>query len=226
MVEPEIAYADLDDIMNLTESFLGFIVSRVLEGRQEELKILERDTAILEKLVPPFPRISYDDAVIFLQGEREKLLNSDKEEDRKLGESIISEWGGDFGAPDETLLSGHYDKPLLVHRYPADIKAFYMKRDPEDDRLALCLDVLAPEGVGEIIGGGQRADSLDYLEKQIEAHKLPKESFEWFLDLRRYGTVPHGGFGLGVERTCAWLCGTEHVRETIPFPRMLHRIYP
>jgi asparaginyl-tRNA synthetase len=209
MVEPEMAYATLDDVMDLAEEFVAFIVARVLEQRKEELKVLERNTAPLEKIVPPFPRLSYDEAA------------------RKLNEAGHKfEWGGDFGAPDEAALSNMYDKPLLVHRYPAKVKAFYMKRDPADDRLALCVDMLAPEGVGEIIGGGQRADSLTYLEQQIAAHGLPQSAFEWYLDLRRYGSVPHGGFGLGVERTTAWLCGTEHVRECIPFPRMLYRIYP
>jgi len=209
MVEPEMSYATLDDVMNLAEDFLCFVVGRALENCREELKVLERDPAPLEKVQKPFPRVQYDDAVKILE---------------EMGHPF--EWGGDFGAPDETALSAKYDRPVLVHRYPAAVKAFYMKRDPQDDRLALCVDVLAPEGVGEIIGGGQRCDDLAFLEAQIEHHKLPKAAFEWYLDLRRYGSVPHGGFGLGVERTVAWITGTEHVRETIPFPRMLYKIYP
>ncbi len=209
MVEPEMAYASLDDVMDLAEDFLCHVVQRALEQCGEELKVLERDPKPLESVRKPFPRVQYDDAVKMLQ---------------EMGHPFP--WGGDFGAPDETALSAKFDRPVMVHRYPAAVKAFYMKRDPQDDRLAMCVDVLAPEGVGEIIGGGQRADDLEFIEKQIELHKLPKEAFEWYLDLRRYGSVPHGGFGLGVERTVAWISGTEHVRETIPFPRLLHKIYP
>ncbi|HVR76523.1 MAG TPA: asparagine--tRNA ligase [Planctomycetota bacterium] len=209
MVEPEVAFADLADIMDLAEAFLVHIVRHVLEHRRPELETLERDISKLERVVPPFPRLSYTEAAALL---------------RQKG--LAFEEGNDFGAPDETALSEHFDRPVLVHRYPAGVKAFYMKRDPADERFALCVDVLAPEGVGEIIGGGQREDDLDVLEKRIEAHGLPREPLEWFLDLRRYGTVPHAGFGLGLERTVAWLCGTEHVRECIPFPRMLYRIYP
>jgi len=171
--------------------------------------VLERDVSKLESVQAPFPRLSYDEAV--------KLL-------REKG--LPFEWGNDFGAADETAISTNFDRPVMVHRYPRAVKAFYMKRDPADERLALCVDVLAPEGVGEIIGGGQREDDLKTLEGGIAAHGLPREAFEWYLDLRRYGTVPHGGFGLGLERTVAWICGTEHVRECIPFPRMLYRIYP
>jgi asparaginyl-tRNA synthetase len=174
-----------------------------------ELKILERDISKLEKIVPPFPRVSYDDAVKMLNDKGHKF-----------------EWGGDLGAPDETLISEQFDKPVMVHRYPAGVKAFYMKRDPNDDRVALCVDTLAPEGYGEIIGGSQRADDLKFLEDQIAKHQLPMEAFKWYLDLRRFGSVPHSGFGLGVERTTAWICGTHHVRECIPFPRMLERITP
>ncbi len=209
MVEPEVAYADLDDVMQLAEDFVCHIVKRVLERRQAELADLERDLSKLEAIVPPFPRVSYDEAVEIL---------------KKAGRDF--EWGGDFGAPDETIISEAYDRPVMIHRYPAAVKAFYMKADPEDAKKALCVDVIAPEGVGEIIGGGQRADDLAYLEGKIEEHGLPKESFEWFLDIRRWGSVPHGGFGLGIERTVAWICGIEHVREAIPFPRMLYRIYP
>ncbi|HEX6622842.1 MAG TPA: asparagine--tRNA ligase, partial [Pyrinomonadaceae bacterium] len=215
MVEPEMAYATLDDVMDLSERFLSYIAARVLEERQEELKVLERDPAKLEGIVPPFPRLQYDDAVKMLQegharGQLEQRF----------------EWGGDFGAPDETYISGHYDKPVMVHRYPAAVKAFYMARDPERDDLALGVDVLAPEGYGEVIGGGERATSLAFLEEQIRVHELPREAFEWYLDLRRYGSVPHAGFGMGIERCVTWMCGTEHVRETIPFPRMLYRLRP
>ncbi|HEY3134459.1 MAG TPA: asparagine--tRNA ligase [Blastocatellia bacterium] len=215
MVEPEVAYADLDDIMNLAEEFITFIVHRVLENRRNELAELERDTSKLEKIEPPFPRLQYDDAVRMLQEAHEK-----GEIEQRF------EWGGDFGSPDETLISSQFDRPVMVHRYPASVKAFYMKADPERPELAMCVDVLAPEGYGEVIGGGQRADDLDYLLKQIHAHGLPEEAFDWYLDLRKYGTFPHGGFGMGIERCTAWLCGIEHIRETIPFPRMLYRLKP
>src|SRR6266850_6125264 len=215
MVEPEMAYATLDDVMVLSERMLSFIAQRVLENRGEELKILERDTSKLEAIVPPFPRMHYDDAVKLLQeGHAKGELES------------RFEWGGDFGAPDETYLSSNYDKPLMVHHYPAEVKAFYMARDPERNELALGVDVLAPEGYGEVIGGGERTTSLEFLEDQIKVHQLPKEAFEWYLDLRRYGSVPHAGFGMGIERCTAWMCGIEHVRETIPFPRMLYRLRP
>jgi asparaginyl-tRNA synthetase len=215
MVEPEMAYATLDDVMNLCERFISAIAARVLDERKEELKILERDTARLEQIVPPFPRLHYDDAV--------KLLH----EGHERGElENRFEWGGDFGAPDETYISQQFDRPVMVHRYPAAVKAFYMKRDPERDELALGVDVLASEGYGEVIGGGERATSLEYLEEQIKKEELPRESFEWYLDLRRYGSVPHAGFGMGIERCTAWMCGIEHVRETIPFPRMLYRLRP
>ena len=209
MVEPEIAYAGLEDIMVLAEEFLVHIVAHVLEHREKELMTLGRDLSALECIQSPFPRLSYDEACDLLE---------------ESGES--HERGDDFGAPAETAISKRFDRPVLVHRYPADIKAFYMKRDPEDPSKALCLDVLAPEGVGEIIGGGQREDELEVLESRIRDHKLPLEPFAWYLDLRRYGSVPHAGFGLGLERTVAWLCGTEHVRECIPFPRTLYRNYP
>ncbi|MBV9959288.1 MAG: asparagine--tRNA ligase [Acidobacteria bacterium] len=215
MVEPEVAYATLDDVMNLSERFLSYIAARVLDQRGEELKVLERDTAKLEAIVPPFPRLHYNDAVRMLQ------------EGHERGEiETRFEWGGDFGSPDETYLSGKYDKPLMVHRYPAAVKAFYMARDTENPELALGVDVLAPEGYGEVIGGGERATSLDFLREQIALHQLPEESFDWYLDLRRYGSVPHGGFGMGIERCTAWMCGIEHIRETIPFPRMLYRLKP
>jgi asparaginyl-tRNA synthetase len=209
MIEPEIAYAQLDDVMDLTEEFIETIVQDVLRDCRPDLAILERDVSRLEAIKRPFPRISYTEAV---------------ERMNKAGHKF--EWGGDFGAPDEEVVTKDFDKPVLVHRFPAEVKAFYMKRDPQDDRVALCVDVLAPEGYGEIIGGSQRADSLEYLEEQIEKHKLPKEAFEWYLDLRRFGSVPHGGFGMGLERTVAWITGNHHIRETIPFPRMLYKIYP
>lgn len=215
MVEPEVAYAELNDVMNLAEEFLTFIVQRVLDNRRKELAELERDTSKLEKIAPPFPRLQYDDAVKMLQAAHDK------------GElEARFEWGGDFGAPDETYLSNQFDRPVMVHRYPAAVKAFYMQPDPERPELAMCVDVLASEGYGEVIGGGQRADNLEYLLKQIQAHGLPEESFDWYLDLRKYGTFPHGGFGMGIERCVTWLCGIEHIRETIPFPRMLYRLKP
>jgi len=215
MVEPEMAYATLEDVFSLAERMLAYIATRVLEDRKEELKVLERDTAKLESIVAPFPRVHYDDAV--------KLLHEGF--DKGLLESKF-EWGGDFGAPDETYISSQFDKPVMVHHYPAAVKAFYMARDPERPELALGVDVLAPEGYGEVIGGGERATSLEFLREQIALHELPEEAFQWYLDLRRYGTVPHAGFGMGIERCTAWMCGIEHIRETIPFPRMLYRIRP
>jgi asparaginyl-tRNA synthetase len=215
MVEPEMAYATLDDVMSLCERFLSYIASRVLQDRAEELKILERDPSKLEAIVPPFPRLHYDEAVRILHEGHER-----GEMDTRF------EWGGDFGAPDETYISGRYDKPVMVHHYPAAVKAFYMARDPEREELALGVDVLAPEGYGEVIGGGERATSLEFLREQIALHQLPEEAFDWYLDLRRYGSVPHAGFGMGIERCTAWMCGIEHIRETIPFPRMLYRLKP
>ncbi|MGE3840480.1 MAG: asparagine--tRNA ligase [Vicinamibacterales bacterium] len=209
MVEPEMAYADLDDVMSLAEQLVSEVVARVLDKRRVELTLLERDTSKLERVQAPFPRISYDDAV-------ERL--------RAAGQPF--EWGGDLGGTDETVLSNMFDRPVCVHRYPSAVKAFYMKPDPTRPELALCVDVLAPEGYGEIIGGGQRLDDGDVLLERIRQHNLPEEAFEWYLDLRRYGSVPHGGFGMGIERVVAWLCGLEHVRETIPYPRMLYRLYP
>ncbi len=209
MVEPEVAFFDLNDDMDLAEEFLEYIVQTVLKDRAEELKILERDTTKLEQVKRPFPRISYTEAVEILH---------------KNG--VDFEWGDDFGAPDETIISNQFDRPVMVHRYPAEVKAFYMKRDPENEKVALAVDVLAPEGYGEIIGGSQREDDLDELLKRIKEHNLPQEYFEWYLDLRRYGTVPHAGFGLGLERTVTWICGIDHLRETIPFPRMIYRNTP
>jgi len=215
MLEPEMAYATLDDVMDLAERCLSYIAARVLETRQEELKTLERDTAKLESIVPPFPRLHYDDAAKMLEEGFQQGALENK-----------FEWGGDLGAPDETYLSSKFGKPVMVHHYPAAVKAFYMKRDPERDEIALGVDVLAPEGYGEVIGGGERSTSIEFLEEQIAAHGLPKEAFEWYLDLRRYGSVPHGGFGMGIERVTSWMCGIEHVREAIPFPRMLYRLKP
>jgi asparaginyl-tRNA synthetase len=209
MVEPEVAYATLDDIMSLAEEFITYVVKRVLDRGGSELQILERDISKLDKIEPPFPRVSYDEAVQLLRAK-----------------GVSFEWGGDFGGTDETLLSREYDRPLMVHRYPAQVKAFYMEPDPVRQDLALCVDVLAPEGYGEIIGGGQRAASLELLKRRIEEHHLPPAAFDWYLDLRKYGTFPHSGFGMGIERAVAWICGLEHVRETVPFPRMLYRLRP
>ncbi|MGC2446844.1 MAG: asparagine--tRNA ligase [Candidatus Sulfotelmatobacter sp.] len=215
MVEPEVAYATLDDVMELAEGLISFLVMRCLERRRVDLQTIGRDIAKLEKIAPPFPRISYDDAVKNLQeGHAQGALESK------------FEWGGDLGSPDETYLSAQFDKPVMVHRYPAKVKAFYMEPDPQRPDLALCVDVLAPEGYGEIIGGSQRMASHDLLLQRIHEHGLPEEAFKWYLDLRKFGSVPHGGFGMGIERAVAWICGLEHVRETIPFPRMLYRLYP
>jgi len=215
MVEPEIAYATLDDLMELAEGLISFVVKRCLERRRSDLQTIGRDVAKLEKIEAPFPRITYDEAVKMLQEAHGKgaLENN-------------FEWGGDLGSPDETYISSQFEKPVMVHRYPAKVKAFYMEPDPERLDLALCVDVLAPEGYGEIIGGSQRTASYDLLVKRIHEHGLPEEAFKWYLDLRKYGSVPHSGFGMGIERAVSWICGLEHVRETIPFPRMLHRLYP
>jgi len=215
MVEPEIAYAQLDDLMNLAEEFITFIVKRCLERRRTDLQAIGRDISKLETIEPPFPRISYDDAVKNLQEGHSKGALETK-----------FEWGGDLGSPDETYLSAQFDKPVMVHRYPAKVKAFYMEPDPQRPELALCVDVLAPEGYGEIIGGSQRMASHELLLQRIHEHGLPEEAFKWYLDLRKFGSVPHSGFGMGIERAVAWICGLEHVRETIPFPRMLNRLYP
>jgi asparaginyl-tRNA synthetase len=209
MVEPEVAFAHLEDAMTLGEELVAFIVGRVLEKRRPELQTLERKIENLEKIQLPFPRMSYDEAVKILQGKGCEI-----------------KWGGDFGGTDETLLSEGSEKPLLVHRYPSAVKAFYMAPDPARPEVALCVDMLAPEGYGEIIGGGERLADLALLEQRIQEHQLPRKAFEWYLDLRRYGTVPHSGFGMGIERVVAWICGLEHVRETIPFPRMLYRLTP
>src|SRR5213593_705391 len=209
MVEPEVAFATLEDTMNLAERMITFIVQRVLERSSSELTSLERDLAKLEKISVPFARVSYDEAVKILQ---------------KHGSEI--QWGGDFGGGDETIISQQFEKPVMVHRYPTAIKAFYMEPDPERPEVALCVDVLAPEGYGEVVGGGQRISSYDLLARRIKEHDLPREAFEWYLDLRKFGSVPHAGFGMGIERAVTWICGLEHVRETIPFPRMLYRLTP
>jgi asparaginyl-tRNA synthetase len=215
MVEPEVAYASYEDMMELGEGLILAIVGRVLADRKEELRALERDTTVLEAISSPFPRLHYDDAVKMLQDGHAKGELANK-----------FEWGGDFGAPDETYLSSQFGKPVFVHHFPAAIKGFYFEVDKERPELALGIDLLAPEGYGEIIGGGERATSLEYLEEQLKHHDLPQDIFEWYLDLRRYGSVPHAGFGMGIERCTAWMCGIEHVRETIPFPRMLYRLRP
>ena len=279
MIEPEMAFYDLDMDMELAEDFIKFIVKRVIERRSDELEILERDTENLKKTISEgFPRISYSDAVETLKSdetadmldemaesrkqERKELMEEREEIEKEHGSAkkwrkaqidqrikeisgrvdqidedlrniptwkqsaLNFEWGEDFGGSDETILTMKYETPIIVHRYPAEIKAFYMKRDPEDNELALAMDVLAPEGYGEIVGGSEREDSLDVLKKRIKEHNLPEDVFSWYMDLRKYGTVPHSGFGLGLERTVAWLCGLSHVRETIPFPRMMGRLSP
>jgi asparaginyl-tRNA synthetase len=209
MIEPEIAFSDLETVMKLAEDLIVAIVEEVLKTRQQELHLLGRDITKLEKIQPPFHVISYDEAVRIL---------------KDAGESLP--WGEDFGGSHETIISNHFDKPVLIHRYPAQTKAFYMKNDPHRPEVALCVDMLATEGYGEIIGGGQREDDPAILRDKIEKAELPAKDFEWYLDLRRYGSVPHAGFGLGIERTVAWTCGLEHVRESIPFPRLLDRLYP
>ncbi len=215
MVEPEVAYLQLAGLMELAEQFITSIVTRCLERRRPELETIGRDIAKLEKIATPFPRITYDDAVKMLQDGHAKGLVENK-----------FEYGGDFGSPDETYISSQFDRPVMIHRYPAAVKAFYMEPDPDRPDLALCVDVLAPEGYGEIIGGSQRMASYELLLKRIHEHELPEEAFKWYLDLRKFGGVPHAGFGMGIERAVAWICGLDHVRETIPFPRTLHRLYP
>ena len=209
MLEPEAAYAHLEDMMALGEGLVSHMVQSVLKNRARELETLKRDTSKLAGVKPPFPRITYDEAVETLQ---------------KRGNP--AKWGDDFGGDEETILSSQFDRPVIVHRYPAAIKAFYMQPDPERPELALGFDVLAPEGYGEIIGGGERIADYDLLVRRLRENNLPEEAFQWYLDLRRYGSVPHAGFGLGLERTVAWICGTEHIREVIPFPRMIYRVYP
>ena len=209
MVEPEMAFVDLDGCMEVEEQFVSYIVQTVLRERAAELKSLERDTSMLEKVVPPFPRIHYDEAV-----------------ERIHAAGLEFEWGDDFGAPHETALAGQFDKPVFVRHYPTNIKAFYMAQEPDRPETCRSVDLLAPEGYGEIIGGGERSADIAFLEEQIERHNLPRDAYEWYLDLRRYGSTPHSGFGLGVERTVVWVCGLHHIRETIPFPRLLGRMYP
>ena len=209
MVEPEVAFMDLEGCIELGEDFICFIVERALERCKPQLEVLERDLSKLESIKKPFPRIRYDEAV--------KLLND---------KGIKLKYGEDFGAPHEEALVEGYDRPVVVHRFPADIKAFYMKTDPENPKLSLSADFIAPEGYGEIIGGSQREDDLEVIEQKIRSHNLPREAFEWYLDVRRYGTFPHSGFGLGLERTVSWICGIRHIRETIPFPRLMHRLKP
>ena len=215
MVEPEVAFAELDDLMELAENFISHLVQTTIANRRDDLKTLGRDLAKLENIKPPFPRISYDEAVRMLQEGHSKGQLESK-----------FEWGGDLGSPDETYLSAQFEKPVMVHRYPAKVKAFYMEPDPQRPELVLCVDVLAPEGYGEIIGGSQRIGDYNLLRKRIEEHHLPESAFQWYLDLRKFGGVPHGGFGMGIERAVAWICGLEHLRETIPFARTLTRIYP
>ena len=209
MLEPEVAYIDLDGIMELAEDMTVYAIERVLKNRKKELAVLERNLKALEKVTKPFPRITYKEAVTIIQ-----------KQDAEFAE------GDDFGAPHETIISESFDKPVFVHHYPASIKAFYMKRDAEDDTLSLSVDMIGPEGIGELIGGGQREDDYETLLQHIKKHKLDEGTYQWYLDLRKYGTFPHGGFGLGLERTVAWICGIKHLRETIPFPRMLDRVYP
>jgi asparaginyl-tRNA synthetase len=215
MVEPEVAFMDLDGLMELAENYIAHIVGSVVKNRAPELAVIGRDVAKLEAVKAPFPRLRYDEAV--------ELLNQ-AHKNGQLEQAF--EYGNDFGSPDETWLSSQYDRPVMVHRYPADVKAFYMEPDPKDPRYALCVDVLAPEGYGEVIGGSQRVSSYELLSARIDEHKLPRQAFEWYLDLRRYGSVPHAGFGMGIERVVSWVCALDHVRETIPFPRMLNRMYP
>jgi len=220
MVEPEIAYCDLDELMEIEEQFVSYIVQRTLRERAAELALLGRDTTPLERVVPPFPRISYDEALELLAQIREET------EDETLRALLEIEWGDDFGSPHETELARRFDRPVFVYGYPTQAKAFYMEPWPGRPEVSKSVDLLAPEGYGEITGGSERISDLKLLEERLVEHNLPREAFEWYLDLRRYGSVPHSGFGLGVERTVAWICGIEHVRETIPFPRMLKRAYP
>jgi asparaginyl-tRNA synthetase len=209
MVEPEMAYATLDDVIDLAEELITSVVARTLEERQRELDTLERNRDVLEQVRTPFPRVSYDEAAQILTDQGRPF-----------------QAGGDFGGTDETLLAEQFDRPVAVHRYPSATKAFYMKPDPQRPDLSMSVDILAPEGYGEIVGGGQRLDDLDLLLQRIHEQELPQEAFDWYLDLRRYGSVPHAGFGMGIERVVAWICGLDHVRETIPFPRMLNRLRP
>ena len=220
MVEPEVAFCDLDQLMEIEEQFVSHIVRRVLEQCAPELKSLKRDTAMLEKITPPFPRISYDDALQTIEKNRAETDDPEKKELLKI------DWGMDFGAPHETELTSHFDKPVFVYGYPTQVKAFYMEPWPGRPEVCKSVDLLAPEGYGEIIGGSERISDPDLLLERLKQHDLPQAAFKWYLELRRYGSVPHSGFGMGVERTVTWLCGTEHIREAIPFPRMIKRVYP
>ncbi|MGB9737589.1 asparagine--tRNA ligase [Chloroflexus sp.] len=215
MIEPEVAFADHEDNMRLQEQFVSAIIARVLDRRREDLKVLERDTSLLEQVVPPFPRITYDQAIELIAAHQGEVEGA-----------YPLPWGEDFGAPHETLIASKFDRPVFVERFPSAVKAFYMQPDPNRPEVALCADLLAPEGYGEIIGGSQRIHDPDLLEQRIHEHGLRLEDYRWYLDLRRYGTVPHSGFGMGIERVVAWITGTRHIRETIPFPRQLYRIYP
>jgi asparaginyl-tRNA synthetase len=241
MVEPEVAYMDLDGDMDLAEDFLCYVVQTTLAKHRADLERLGRNLTVLENVKKPFPRLSHHDAVEMINkaiqdgsanaaaaGSENQAGSEGKEEEEPKAKASgkLARHDDDFGGEEETILSRMYDRPLMVHRYPAHVKAFYMKRDPQDAGRAMCVDVLAPEGYGEIIGGGQREDNLDVLLSRIDEHQLPRESFNWFLDLRKYGTVPHAGFGMGLERCVAWICGLHHVRETIPFPRMMERLHP
>lgn len=209
MIEPEMAFADNDENMRVQEEYVSYIVQQVLKNRKKELELLERDTSKLEAVVPPFPRLSYDDAIKILQ---------------EHGSEI--QWGDDLGGGDETIIANQFDKPVFVYGFPAEIKAFYFKPDPERPEIVLGSDLLAPEGYGEIIGGGERIADLELIQQRLKEHNLPEEDYAWYVDLRRYGTVPHSGFGLGLERTVAWICGLSHLREASPFPRLINRIYP
>ncbi|MGH2574984.1 MAG: asparagine--tRNA ligase, partial [Ignavibacteria bacterium] len=223
MIEPEMAYYDLNDTMDLIEDFIEYIVGRVLKNRAKELAAIERDVSKLEKVKKPFPRITYTEAVEILIKKDIPLIRKNEGREEEIRPFP---WGEDFGAPHEEVLVEDYDKPVMIYKWPAQAKSFYMKRDPKDPKISLGVDVLAPEGYGEIIGGSQREDSYDELVKRIKEHNLPMKEFEWYLDLRRYGSVPHSGFGMGIERVVAWICNLEHIRETIPFPRMIYRIKP
>jgi asparaginyl-tRNA synthetase len=222
MVEPEAAYVDMWENMEIQEQFVSHIVQTALRERHSELELLNRDVSRLKKIQPPFPRLHYDDAV--------EMINKAA----AAGETVPPhdepvppiEWGGDFGAPHETYVAEQFEKPVFVHHYPTAVKAFYMAQEPDRPETSRSSDLLAPEGYGEIIGGGERSGDLAFLEAQIERHGLPRDAYEWYLDLRRYGSVPHSGFGLGIERTVMWICGLQHIRETIPFPRLLGRLYP
>lgn len=214
MVEPEVAFMDLYEDMDLAEDFVCYIVEQVLKNRRAELEVLERDISKLESIKKPFPRITYDEAI-------ELIRTHGPEEEHKN-----FPWGEDFGGDEETIISSQFDKPVFIHHYPTEIKAFYMKPDPANPKYALNVDMIAPEGYGEVIGGGQREDDLDVLVSKIQAHNLPLEAFNWYLDVRKYGSFPHAGFGLGIERTVSWICGLHHVRETIPFPRLMDRLSP